>query len=195
MTTTNNGTKTFVSSKGVELALRPVSQFKLDSLKASFKEVPIPQYEMTIVGGEKVRHPMDATIAQNQGRMDEWNEYLKAKSANERDKAKRSTDLLFFEGVDVEIPGPDSEWQKTSEYFGIKIPADPIERKLHYIYNETLVGGEDIVNLVAQIFEVSQMDEEVVRNIRESFRARKKRNADQPVHPKNGKVAVKQPDV
>jgi hypothetical protein len=192
MTTTANGnTKTFVSSKGIELVLRPVSQFKLDSLRASAEEIPVPQYEMTIVGGEKILHPMDATIAQNQNRMDEWNEYLKAKSANERDKAKRFTDLLLFDGVELDVPGEDSDWQRTSEAFGIKIPTDHIARKLHYIYTEALVGQEDITSLVSQILEVSQMDEEVVRKIRDSFRAKAKRHADQPVRPKNGKMAVK----
>jgi len=179
--------KTFCSSKGIELALRPVSQFKLDSLRASADEIPVPTYTMNVVGTD-VQYPMDEEIARNKGRLPEWEEYLKAKSVLERDKAKRFTDLLIWDGVDVDVPDEDSEWQKTSVAFGIKVPTDPIARKLHYVYTELLIGGEDIANLVSQILSVSQMDQEVVEKIRNSFRSQPKRNPDRPVRPRKRKV-------
>lgn len=190
LTTDTETLKTFCSARGIQLTLQPVSQFKLDSLRASSEEIPVPTYTMNVVGTE-VPYPMDEEIARNKGRLDEWNEYLKAKSALERDKAKKFTDLLIYDGVDVEVPGLDSEWQKTSDVFGIKIPTDPIARKLHYVYTEVLVSQEDIVNLVSQILSVSQMDEEVVRKIRDSFRAQKERNADKSMRAAKRKVAVK----
>ncbi len=180
--------KTFVSAKGIELVLRPVSQFKLDTLRASFEDVPVPTYTMNVVG-QDVPYPLDEEIARNKGRLDEWNDYLKAKSALEREKARKVTDLMLYDGVEIEIPGPDSEWQKTSETFGIKIPTEPVARKLHYIYTEVLVGQEDIVNLVSQILSVSQVDEEVVQKMRDSFRLKSKRNPDLPVRASKGKVA------
>jgi hypothetical protein len=183
----SNPKRTFCSSKGIELLLKPVSQFKLDSLRSSAEEIPVPTYTMSVLGND-VPYPMDEEIAKNKGRLDEWNAYLKARSALERDKAKKFTDLLIWDGVEIDVPGPDSEWQKTSEIFGIKIPTDPIARKLHYVYTELLISQEDIVNLVSQILSVSQMDEEVVRKIRESFRSKKERNVDLPVRKAKGKV-------
>lgn len=184
---TTEAPKTFCSARGIQLVLRPVSQFKLDSLRASAEEIPVPTYLMDVLG-EKRPHPMDEEIARNQGRLDEWNEYLKAKGALEREKAKRITDLILYDGVDVDVPDMDSEWQKTSDRFGILVPTDPIERKLHYIKTEVLVGQEDIVNLVSQIFSVSQVDEEVIQKIQDSFRPKPKRNADLPVRTKKRKV-------
>jgi len=188
LTTTADNLKTFCSSKGVELLLKPVSQFKLDSVRASFEDIPALTYTMNVLGND-VEYPMDEQIARNKGRLDEWQDYLKAKSKFERDKAKRVTDLLIYDGVDIEVPGPDSDWQKMSEAFGIKVPVDLIQRKLHYIYTEVLIGQEDIANLVSQLLSISQIDEEVIRKIRESFRVKQKRDADRPLREKKGKVA------
>lgn len=195
MTTELDERKTFCSSKGVVLNLRPVSQFKLDALRTSAEEIPVPQYMMTIAGGEKVAHPMDEIIAKNQGRMDEWIAYRTAVQESSRLQAKRFTELVISEGVDIEVPGLESEWQKSMEHFGIKIPAEPTDRKLHYIYTEALVGGEDIAALVSQILSVSQISEEAVAKIRNSFRPAQERNPIRPVGKNKRKVAKRKSDL
>jgi len=195
MTTDPDSKKTFCSSKGVVLTLRPVSQFKLDALRTSTQEIPIPQYQMTIAGGEKVAHPMDEIIAKNQGRMDEWLEYQRQVKEQAALQAKRFTELVISEGVEIEVPGTDSEWQKNMNHFGIDVPEEPIARKLNYIYSETLVGGEDIAALVSQILSVSQVDEEAVAKIRNSFRSKAERSTPGPIGKNKRKVAKQQPDV
>lgn len=195
MTTDTDSKKTFCSSKGVELQLRPVSQFKLDALRTSATEIPIPQYQMTIAGGGKVDHPMDEIIAKNQNRMDEWLQYKAAVNEQNRLQAKHFSELVISEGVEIEVPGAESEWQKNMERFGIVVESDPISRKLQYIYSEMLVGGEDIAALISQILSVSQIPEEAVAKIRNSFRVEKERNAARPARKNKRKVAVKQPDI
>jgi hypothetical protein len=187
--------KTFVSSKGVVLNLRPVSQFKLDALRTSTEEIPVPQYTMTIAGGEKISHPMDEIIAKNQGRMDEWIKYKQAVHEQNTLQSKRFTELVISEGVELEIPDKDSEWQKNMEHFGILVPEEPIARKLHYIFSETLVGGEDIAALISQILSVSQISEEAVAKIRNSFRTQAQRDTTQRTGKNKRKVAERQPDV
>ena len=195
MTTPSDERKTFCSSKGVVLTLRPVSQFKLDALRTSTTEIPVPQYMMTIAGGEKVPHPMDEIIAKNQNRMNEWIAYRQAVHEQTALQAKRFTELVISEGVEIEIPGLDSEWQKNMDHFGIKVPEEPIARKLQYIFSETLVGGEDIAALVSQILSVSQISEEAVAKIRNSFRSAPQRDTPRPAGKSKRKVAVQQPDV
>jgi len=187
--------KTFCSAKGVTLNLRPVSQFKLDAVRKTDVEIPVPQYQMTIAGGEKVNHPMDETIARNQNRMDEWLAYKKAVQEQGRKQAERFSELLIFEGIDIEVPGEDSEWQKNSERFGIAVPTDPIARKMQYVYNEFLVGPDDVVALVSQIMSVSQIPEEEVAKIRNSFRSPAQRNTPGRTGKDKRKVAKQQPDV
>ena len=195
MTTPTDERKTFCSSKGVVLNLRPVSQFKLDALRTSGEEIPVPQYQMTIAGGAKVNHPMDETIAKNQNRMDEWLAYKKAVADQNRLQAQRFSELVITEGVEIEVPGIDSEWQKNMDHFGIKVPAEPIARKLNYIYSETLVGGEDIAALISQILAVSQIEEEAVAKIRNSFRTSAKRDSASSTRKKKKRVEKQQPDV
>lgn len=195
MTTNMEERKTFCSSKGVVLNLRPVSQFKLDALRSSTVEIPVPQYQMTIAGGAKVAHPMDEIIAKNQGRMDEWIEYQTALKHQSRTQAKLFTELVISEGVDIEVPPVDSDWQRSMDHFNIVIPEEPIARKLAYIYNETLVGGEDIAALVSQILSVSQISEEAVAKIRNSFRSSQERNIPDPVRKGKGKVAKRKSNV
>lgn len=189
-------TKTFTSPKGIVLKLRPVSQFKLDSFRTSQEEVPIPTYKMNVVG-EEVEYPLDETIAKNKGRLDEWNEYLKKKAEANKIYSQRFSELLVWEGVDIEVPDENSDWQKSCDAFGIKIPpvSEPIKRKMQYVYSEILVSPEDVAALVSQILTVSQMDEKAVAKIRESFRAKKERNPDKGPDEKKGKVADKQPNV
>lgn len=173
--------KTFTSTKGVTVNLQPVSQFKIDSLRAAKTEIPAPTYTVTVAGGDKFEHPLDEEIARNKGRLDEWNEYKAAYQKAESEHAKKFLELLIWEGVSIEVPGVDSDWQRASEHFGMTIPENPIERKLVYVYNEILGTPEDIGDLISAIMSVSKIDEEAVTKLRESFRAGIQRKANKPV--------------
>lgn len=179
--------KTYTSPRGVVVNLNPVSNFKVDSLRQSFETINPPTYTMNVLGKD-TEYPMDEEIARNKGRLDEWKAYQIELSKLNAKNAKALTDLMFYEGVDVEPPDKDSDWQKKSERFGIKVPDDPIDRKLHYIYTELLVGPDDIEALYSQIMSISQVSEEVIAKMRDSFRARKKRNADKLASQNEGKV-------
>lgn len=173
--------KTFTSTKGVIIALKPVSQFKIDSLRAAKDEIPAPTYTAKVVGGDSFEYPLDEEIARNKGRLDEWSEYKAKVNRAETEHAKKFLELLIWEGVDAEIPGEGSDWQKTSEHFGMKLPDNPVERKLVYVYNELLGTPEDIGDLVSAIMSVSKIDEEAVSKLRESFRAGIQRKTNKPL--------------
>lgn len=187
--------KTFSSSKGVVLELRPVSQFKIDTLRASQIEVPVPLYEVKTVAGETQNVPLDEIIAKNKNRLEEWEAYIAAKKESDADHAKKFMELMIWEGVAVDVPGPESEWESTSAHFGIKIPENLIERKLFYIYNELLGTSEDIGNLISEILSVSQIDEEAVRTLRNSFRSGIQRKTNLGLSKKARALANKKPNV
>jgi hypothetical protein len=178
--------KTFTSTKGVIIALKPVSQFKIDSLRAAKEEIPAPTYTAKVAGGDSFEYPLDEEIARNKGRLDEWNEYKAKVARAEAEHAKKFLELLIWEGVDAETPGADSEWQKTSDYFGMKLPENPIERKFVYVYNELLGTPEDIGDLISSIMSVSKIDEEAVSKLRDSFRAGIQRKANKRVSEDEG---------
>jgi hypothetical protein len=175
--------KTFKSSKDVEIELRPVSQFKIDTLRSAKHDLPRPTYQAPVVGGGFQEIPLDEQIATNKGRLDEWHEYEAARAKQEADYAKKFLELMIWDGVSIAVPDIDSDWQKNSAYFGIEIPVNPIERKLFYVYNELLGTPADIGNLIAEIFTVSQIDEEAVAQLRNSFRS----SVQKPTHRNGGK--------
>lgn len=187
--------KTYVSGRGIALVLKAVSQFKLDTLRTTKSEVQPPTYEVEVVGGEKQTYALDEKIAENKGRLDEWQAFVKAKKEQDAAYSKKFTELIIWDGIGVEVPGPDSEWQKNCDYFGIKIPENPIERKLFYVYNEVLVSPGDIGELIAEVFTVSQVNEEAVQNLRDNFRAGIQRETNRALSKKSKPVEGKVGDV
>lgn len=165
-----NSNRIFTSSKGVDIRLRPVSQFKLGNIRESQKEVTIPTYTVKPVAGPEQEFPLDEEVAESRGRMDEWNDYLARKNKSDAAHSKKFSSLLIWEGVSVDVPGPDSEWQSVSDFFEIELPTNPIERKIRYVYDELIGSPSDFGELIAAILDVSQMDQEVVDNLRASFR-------------------------
>ena len=177
------------------LHLKPVSQFKIDTLRTSKEDLPAPTYEAKVAGGASLFVPLDEESARNKGRLEEWNAFVEQRKISEAAHAKKFLELMIWEGVDVEVPGTDSEWQTTSDYFGIKVPENPIERKLFYVYNELLGTPEDIGDLISQIFSVSQIDEAAVAKLRASFRSGAPRPTYQRVSKKQRKLEGLKSDI
>lgn len=180
--------KTFSSFRGIAIPVKPVSQFKMNTLNDSRRVVPVPTYEVENVAGEKQIFPLDEKIAENKGRLEEWKTYLTEKKVADEWNAKKYLEFMVWEGVEVEVPDKDSTWQKDCEHFGMTVPEDPIERKLFYVYNEFFGTKEDMQNLVIEIMTISQVDEEAVAKLRDTFRSGVQRPSDQVNGKGKGKV-------
>lgn len=179
------------SSKGAVIKLRPISQFKLDTLASTKIEVAVPTYATKVAGGDELNYPMDEEIAKNKGRLNEWNAYLKKKKDADTQYTKRFMEMMIWDGVDVIVPDEDSEWQRSCDYLGITIPPNPVERKALFVYNELLGTPDDIGSLITEIFTVSKIDEDAVNKIRNSFRLGASRQADKRVLKKSKRVESK----
>ena len=195
MSTKTDEVKTFTSTKGVVIKLLPVSQFKIDSVFSGAKTVPIPVYEVEIVGGEKQEFQLNEEIARKKGRLDEWEKYIEEKKVVDAQNAKNLLEFMIWDGVDIEVPWPNSDWQKQQDYFSIKVPETEIARKLFYVHNELLGTQDDIGNLVADIFAVSRVDEETVTRVRDTFRIGIQQSANKKRSKKEGKVENKESNV
>jgi hypothetical protein len=169
--------KTFTSSNGRTVTIRPVSQFKIDTIRGSKKEISVPTYSVTNVAGDVQEFPLDEEIAKSQGREAEWAEYKKANAKNEAAFAKKYFSLLIWDGTDVEI---SPEWEEECAFFGT-LPENRIEKKVQYVYDQILMTPEDMNDLMAEILLVSQISKEVVDNLRTTFRSRIQRNAHRQV--------------
>lgn len=163
--------KFFISTTGMKIPLKPISQFKLDAMRTSRKEIPVPTYEADLPGGDKEVLPLDEISAKNQGREEEWKQYLSNVEAEKNEFGTRFNDMVVYEGVDLDAPGAGSDWEEKCKMFGLIIPANPIKRKIFYINNELLGTPEDIGDLVTAIYAASKFAPEVIAKMKATFRS------------------------
>lgn len=179
----------YTSSRGIDVPLKAVSQFKIDALRTS-REIPeAPTYEAEVFGGEKETLELDAVAAENQDRMEEWKEYQKALLKERSEFGVRFNTLIVFEGVDLEPPGEDSDWEKSCKALGLKIPENPVDRKIFFINTEMLGTPEDMGGLVTAIFESSKFSPEVIQKMKATFRSAMEGKANPPLAPEEVGVA------
>jgi hypothetical protein len=167
----NTDVKNYTSSKGVNIPLRAVSQFLIDAMRSSRVQVPVPTYEADVFGGDKEILELDEEIAKAQGREEEWKEYLKDVEQETRVFGIQFNTMIVSEGVDLDAPGLESDWQKKCDRFKIKIPEDPIDRKVFYINTELLGTFDEMGDLMTAIFAASKFSKEVIAKMKGTFRS------------------------
>jgi hypothetical protein len=185
----NTDLKVYTSTKGVKIPLRAVSQFKIDAMRSSREEVPVPTYEADVFGGDKETLELDAEIAKSQGREKEWKEYLAAVEQETRVFGILFNTMVVSEGVDLDAPGPDSDWQRSCDKYKLKIPEDPIDRKVFYINTELLGAFEEMGDLMTAIFAASKFSQEVIAKMKGTFRSAVERKKDPGLAPETVGVA------
>jgi len=189
--------KTWTSSNGTVVTIRPVSQFKLDNLRSSKKEIPVPTYQVTTVAGDTQEFPLDEEIAKNKDRLPEWQKYVTEKNQNEAIYAKKYFSLLVWDGTDIE---PTEKWLTEAEYFGTLPQGETelqtaIKRKVQYIYDEVMMTAEDMNNLMAEILLISKISQEVVDNLRASFRSRVQGKTNKRMAPQKVELEGTRPEL
>jgi len=184
-----NENRIYTSSKGAVLKLRPISQFKLDSIQASRKQISPPTYTVKPVAGPEQEFPLDEEVATSRGRLDEWVEYVKKRDAVDADFSKRFTSAVIWYGVDVE---PSDEWITDATFLGT-LPENKIAKKVQYVYDTFLETTEDMGNLLSDILEISQINQEVVERLRANFRTGKGRKTHSGMAAQKVPVEVEEP--
>ena len=188
-------TNTFLSSRGIELILRPVSQFKIDSLNSA-RAIPIsPKYDKETITGEKQTFEMDEKSAESLGRVEELNKYKADVAEESREFAKRFMWLIFYDGIDVDVPDADSEWEQIQNEIGMTVPSSPVARKIYYITSELIATELDAGDLTATILGLSGASREAVDRIKASFRAGIQRTEDSGLPAESITVEDPQQDV
>lgn len=161
--------KTFTTRAGVELILVPIPPLLLEQVRASVKYPPVPTYTTkTAAGNEETYKHDETTLTTDEERL-AWAEYLAGKKEADRLLNERVMRALFLKGIALTMP-TDNEWVLEQEFMGIKVPDNPLERKLHYISTELVSTSEDMVGIMSEIMRLTGVDEAVVKNAEESFR-------------------------
>jgi hypothetical protein len=166
--------KTYTTERGVTIQITPIPLF-LDKIRKANQPPPVPTYEATLAGGGVVHYPHDETTLTTDAERAAWKEWKAA--VEEHDQ--RLNDLIqravFTRAVQFAMPD-DEAWIAEHESYGIVVPADPVERRRHYLETEAIGGPLDIVQVTAMANGV-ELGEETLRAAEDSFQRLLQRNA------------------
>lgn len=175
----------FVTQAGVEVELVFIPPFEIqmvaDALKAQHPIPPVPTYGVETISGGKELHEHTADTATEPADKARWEEYARIKAAAESAINQGMNDYLFMAGTRYDMNGDDG-WQKLQKRFGIAIPDDPDELKLHYLKTR-LLSPDDIVDLLPRLMAKTGADPKLVESAKNSFRRavrRQGREDDRP---------------
>lgn len=161
----------FTTSRGVTVEILAI-QTLWEKFAAANNPPDPPTYEAKGLTGTE-RFALTQEIVDKAGECTEtekaaWQSYqeqLAAHNAAVADKQKR---MVFLHGIRFDYPTDDA-WVKAQEELGIAVPADPIERRLHYIETEVCGGIGDFLEIVKRCM-IEGLPEEQFRQAEELFR-------------------------
>lgn len=168
---------TTTTGQTVELMPLPPLQIQMVQQAASreadekFGPVPPkPTYTLTTADGAEETHEHDeTTVAADPEAKKLWDEWQRLGQTHEAFTNEKVMRFFLLRGVKVDLP-EGGEWEQMQKYFGLSVPEDPIERKLHYIQTELLGSLDDITGMMTSIMELSGVAPEVVEAAKETFR-------------------------
>jgi hypothetical protein len=116
---------------------------------------PIPTYEVELPDGSMMTYEHDAESITTDAEKAAWAKYQAALTRQSQVAATKVMELFLAKGAQIEVAG---DWQILQEYFGIKLPENPIALKIHYLRTELLTTTDDINGLMGAIMEASGID-------------------------------------
>lgn len=163
--------RSFVTSTGREIPLRPIASETLDDLRLMIQkaeEIRPPTYTVQILDGEgteEVEHDL-TTLKTDEDRA-AWDEYQQRleKASGECNKKVTRTYLTF--GIDTDPP--DDGWEEDFEFCGISIPEKAAERKVFYFERVALSDPADQMLFVQQVYLISELSVEALERADATF--------------------------
>lgn len=178
MAPTKNDPRLYMTAGGkqVELTLIPPLQAQMvrdaaerEAIK-QFGEAKKPTYKTEM--DEVLEH--DETSITDERTPDEdkaaWLKWQETQASIDNHIAQQMMRFFLYYGVAVD-PDTDTTWQGRQKFFGIEIPEDPIERKIHYIQTEMIFSPDDIQGITTRLMTLAGVRQEVVDAAVNSFRS------------------------
>lgn len=169
----------FVTKDGNKIPLRRVAPILVEKVRQSVVIPNPPTYEVEVVGGEKETHVHDATTLESDEDKQAWAAYQAALAAANTDMVERILRLLFVRATGDVVPAGE-EWVEEQSYFGIDVPTDKLERKIHFIQTELLTHTDDISEFMVAAMGLVGVGDEVIRAAEETFRPTLRETGEDP---------------
>lgn len=162
----DGASRTFTTSRGYTVRFRNIA-YLLNKLPAP--KIDPPTYEVPTKTGVTEIHAHDETTLKTDEERAAWKEYLARHNAAWRKYDLDFTRLILMHGVIVDMPADDT-WVKQQEFTGIAVPTDPLERRWHWLETELVGGGADVNAIIIGVLAESEVSEEVLASMADSFR-------------------------
>ena len=170
----DEGRVVVTTSRGYRVACLPVGAM-IDRLRAQYEEKmpPVPAYTVTDAGGATVEVPHTAETIADDATSEEdkqaWIEYLAGRLKVTAERDEGILRIITIRGVEA-LAIPDG-WETEHEWMGFELPETDHEKLYHYFITEIVCTEQDGLDIMAGIYRASGMDEGVLAQIEESFRA------------------------
>jgi len=138
----------YTTRKGVAIRLRLFSPVLRDKVRQSVEFPEVPIYVATTAGGGKEEHPYTADMVETDDERAMWQEHQGKLLAANLMLYERLGRLALIRGTEVDVP---EGWEKEQAIYGIEVPTDPVERKLHWIETEAVESNDDLSALILAI--------------------------------------------
>ena len=147
----------YETRKGVAVRLCLFSPVLQDKVRQSVEFPPVPIYVAETAGGGKEEHPYTADMVETDDEKAMWAEYQAARLAANLTLYERLGRLALIRGTDPDIP---EGWEQEQELYGVTVPEDPIERKLHWLETEAIESNQDLSDLILAILAYQNIQQE-----------------------------------
>lgn len=169
----NPAPREYVSSNGKTVQLMPVSDALIQNVLRQVDIPDRPTYTLDILGGkaQEKHYHTDKTI-EAFGTPDEeveWQQYKAKLSIAMKERNMKITRLILARGIVI----PDQDWEawlSEMKSLGAEPPEDATERRIFYIRAELLPNTSDVISCMIAVMALSDIPQEVVRSIEDSFR-------------------------
>lgn len=165
----------YTTERGITIQVMPVPLL-LDKIRQAHPEPAPVTYIERMAGGAAQEVAITPAMAEAWQKRDpdgwaphaeKWAAWQAAMDA----RTERLNDVLWravmSKAVVVDVPAA-GEWVIEQESYGLTVPANPAERKAHYIWTEVIGGTKDILRIMA-LAAGANLTEEQVSDAEASF--------------------------
>jgi len=176
---------TYVTRRGVAIKLCLFSPVLRDKVRQSVEYPEPPMYEAKTAGGGVEKHIYTEDMLETDEEREMWRQYQGRRLAADLQLYDRLGKLALIRGTGIDIP---EGWEQEQLLFGIEVPEDPLERKLHWIETEAVESNNDLRDLILAVLQYQNTTEEERAIAAASFPDSMERDTSQGVASEPGAV-------
>ena len=143
---------TLTTSSGKKWKVLPVSQETVVMAQKAIEEryksqgltIDPPTYTYQTAGGGSIVAEHNETTLETEEDKARWKVYQDNINKLTAEKADLQMRMWLTLGLDIDESIKDPAWEQTQAFFGVVIPTNPIEKRLHFVKTEVLKSPYDI---------------------------------------------------